>query len=76
MRPFPVLRVLLGTLVAVQTFCPARGEPVSTGNPAPVVADWPCIGADAGLSKYSSVNIPVDTVLRLQYKKRFHRGDL
>jgi hypothetical protein len=45
--------------------------PVAAGW-SPVAADWPCIGGDAGLSKYSAAHMPGSTVLRLQYKKRFY----
>ncbi len=34
-------------------------------------ADWPCQGADAGLSKYSSDNLPVEAPPHLRYVKRF-----
>lgn len=35
-------------------------------------ADWPCIGADPGLSKYTPDNIPLCTALVPQYVKRFY----
>jgi hypothetical protein len=72
MRTLPVLSIFLGVMVAVQPICPARGEPVLTGDPPPLATDWPCIGGDAGFSKYSPTNIPGETVLRLQYTKRFY----
>lgn len=39
---------------------------------SPVSADWPCIGGDAGLSKYSAAKISANLLLRLHYRKRFY----
>ncbi len=43
-------------------------DPANTLSPG----DWPCIGGDPGLSKYSPCNIPAESTLKLQYIKRFY----
>ena len=41
-------------------------------GPGALGANWPCIGADPGLSKYSPDNIPANGALHLLYTKRFY----